>query len=309
MKKKNLNANLSQSSEIVHLRHRHNLAKLVRLSEKYAPYDGAFELPFDGLLAVRASQVQDEETFMVSKPGLCVVAQGAKAVASAKEVFEYDANKLVVYVAEVPIHVKIAKATPDEPYLCIVIPIEASMLAELISKVFPRGVPKRESTRAIYVGDCNYKIVDSTVRMLELIEQQDDMDLLIPLMVEEILIRLLRSPEGASIAQISIHDSNAYKISKVISWLKSNYTQSIKMEELAKIAGMSISSFHVHFKEVTTLTPLQFQKTLRLQEAKNLITSQMMDISSAALAVGYSSSTQFSREYARMFGVSPSKDS
>ena len=133
-------------------------------------------------------------------------------------------------------------------------------------------------------------------------------DTMSSLIIDEIIIRLLKSENGPAIAQIGIVDSNAHKVSKAITWMKENYKKSIKSEDLAKIAGMSLSSFHAHFKSITSMSPLQFQKTLRLYEAKNLIMSRTMDISNAAYEVGYASTSQFSREYSRCFGASPTKD-
>lgn len=158
------------------------------------------------------------------------------------------------------------------------------------------------------MGQNNLSIVRAAIRLMELIVDQKDADLLVPLMIDEILIRLLRGSIGSAIAQIGITDSNTPKISKAISWLKNNYNRTIKIEELAKIAGMSLSSFHTHFKKLTLMSPLQFQKILRLEEARNLMISKMMDVTSVSFHVGYSSVSQFSREYSRYFGRSPAKD-
>ena len=285
-----------------------DIHKLSRLLEKYAPHDDLFNLTEEGIHVVRSSKTMDEKSYILSTSGICLVPQGAKSISFAGSRFEYDESRMAVYAAEVPINVKIIKASKDKPYLCLVIPIDPHRLSELILKVFPHGVPKAEQTSALYVGNINPKILKSAVRLMELIEQQEDIDLLVPLVIDEILIRLLRSPTGASIAQIGMMDSYTVKVSKAISWLKDNYTNPIKMDKLADIAGMSISSFHIHFKAITSMSPLQFQKALRLQEARNLLRIQMKDVSSTAFKVGYASASQFSREYTRYFGIAPSKD-
>ncbi|MGV2830466.1 AraC family transcriptional regulator N-terminal domain-containing protein [Myxosarcina sp. GI1(2024)] len=287
---------------------REDLFKFAGLLEKYAPHDDRFDLNEEGLHIFRASKIADEETYLMSQPGICIIAQGAKSVSLANNHFEYDDSNLVVYAAEIPINVKIVRGSREEPYLCLVVPIDPHKLTDLILKVFPNGVPKTADTRAIYVGKSNPKIVRSGIRLMELIAEGKDADLLVPLVIDEILIRLLRSPAGASIAQIGITDSNTQKVAKAISWLKNNYNQPVKMETLAKIAGMSLSPFHIYFKKLTLMTPLQFQKTLRLEEARNLMMSKMMDVTNASLEVGYSSVSQFSREYTRHFGRSPAKD-
>ena len=285
-----------------------DLDALSRLLEKDAPNDDTFELTKEGLQIVRASKPDERQTYMLSLPGICIVPQGSKSVSLAQDSFEYGETSMVVYAAEVPINIQVTKASKDKPYLCLVIPIDPRRLGELIMKVFPNGVPKTDGVRAAYVGENNPKIIKSSIRLMELIEQQEDADLLVPLVIDEILIRLLRSPAGPSIAQIGITDSHAEKVSKAITWLKDNYAKPVKMEDLAKIAGMSASSFHTHFKNVTDMSPLQFQKTLRLQEARSMMLTKMMDVSSASYGVGYSSPSQFSREYSRFFGISPAKD-
>lgn len=285
-----------------------NLKKLAHLLEKYAPHDNRFDLTDDGLYIVKASKTTENKTYNISQPGVCIVAQGAKAVSLAQHSYEYNESNMVVYSAEVPMSAKITQASKEEPYLCLVIPIDPHKLNELILKVFPNGAPKADNVQAIYLGQSVPQIIKSAIRLMELIMAQEDVDLLVPLAIEEILIRLLRSPAGVDIAQIGITDSNTQKISKAISWLKEHYANPIKIEELAKIAGMSVSSFHTHFKTVTSMTPLQFQKALRLQEARNLMLTKSLDVSTVSYEVGYASSSQFSREYSRFFGVSPAKD-
>lgn len=285
-----------------------DLQELTRLLAKYAPHDDGFDLIKGGVKVFRESKQGAERTYMLSQPSICIVPQGAKSVTVSHNSFEYDCSKMVVYAAEVPMSVRVTQASQDKPYYCMVIPIDPATLSALNVKVFPKGIPKTRKASAVYVGDSNRRILKSAIRLMETIEQQEDVDLLAPLIIDEILIRLLRSPAGAAIAQIGVSDSHAEKISKAISWLKKNYAQTVKMDDLAKIAGMSVSSFHTHFKSLTQMSPLQFQKTLRLQEARNMIRVNMMDISSAAFSVGYASTSQFSREYSREFGVSPSKD-
>lgn len=285
-----------------------DLKKLTQLLEKYAPHDDDFPLTKDGLHVVRASKPSEEKTYVLSQPSLCIVPQGAKRVSYGVNGFEYDESKMVVYAAEIPISIKITKASKEKPYFCFIIPLQQRKLNALISKVFPNGLPKKEETKAVYVGDSNPKIIKSALHLMETIVDQEDVELLAPLIVDSILIRLLRSPAGPSIAQIGVTDSHAHKISKAITWLKENYKKPIKIEEMSEVAGMSSSMFHSHFKSLTSLSPLQFQKTLRLEEARNLMLTKMMDVSSASFEVGYASVSQFSREYSRHFGVSPSKD-
>lgn len=285
-----------------------DLKTLAKLIEKYAPHDGRFDLSVGGLHVIRTTKPSEIAMHTMATPGMCIVAQGAKCCSLAHQDFEYDETRLIVYAAEVPVAVKITKASNEEPYLCLIVDIDPHKLTDLIMKVFPHGVPKQQEAKAIYLGKSNGNIVKTAIRLMEIILQQEDADLLAPLMVDEILIRLLRSPSGPSIAQIGVTDSNAQKVAKAITWIKNNYAQSVKMDDLAKIAGMSVSAFHTHFKSVTSMSPLQFQKVLRLQEARNLMVTKALDVSTAGYEVGYSSPSQFSREYSRHFGISPAKD-
>jgi transcriptional regulator GlxA family with amidase domain len=152
------------------------------------------------------------------------------------------------------------------------------------------------------------RIVNAATRLVELMAQPGDAELLAPLVVDEILIRLLRGPIGVRVAQIGLADSGLHGVAKAVSWLRTNYSQHMKVEELAELAHMSVSSFHQHFKSVTSMSPLQYQKVLRLQEARRLMLSAMMDASTACWRVGYLSASQFSREYSRFFGSAPTRD-
>ena len=285
-----------------------DLKKLADLIARFAPHDGRFELSGYGLYVVKETKTTPETTRTMSQPGMCIVAQGAKRVSLAHRSFEYNESRMVVYAAEVPVGASIVKASPEEPFLCLVVPLDPQKLIELILKVFPHSLPKTPDTQAIYVGNSHPKIVTAAIRIMDLILQQEDADLLVPLVIDEMLIRLLRSSAGPAIAQIGITDSNAQKIAKTISWLKENYATTVRIEDLATIAGMSPSSFYSHFKSITSMSPLQFQKTLRLQEARNLMITRRVDVSNASLQVGYASLSQFSREYSRLFGYPPSKD-
>lgn len=294
----------NQSDNQAQLEFRTRLAKLI---SRCAPHDGLFDL-CPGVRLLRESSVDAHPARNISQPGMCIVAQGAKRVVLGDDVFEYDNSRMVVYSTEVPISASIIRASEDEPYLCLIVDMAPNKLAELSARAFPNGLPRVQHSRAIHIGPTNPKIVEAGIRLLNLFAEPDEADLLIPLVLDEIFIRLLQSDIGALVAQIGVTDSNLQKVSRAISWVRDHYAQPMKVDQLASQVNMSVSSFHQHFKAVTTMSPLQFQKELRLHEAKNLMLSKMMDVSSASLQVGYASVSQFSREYSRLFGVSPSKD-
>lgn len=283
-------------------------AKLAELISRYVPHDGYHDLPLKGVRLYRASVSDIDPTRDITNPGMCIIAQGAKRVVIGDDVFEYDNSRMAVYSTEVPVSAKIIDASKAVPYLCLIIDIEPQKLAELTLKAFPNGLPKIQHPRAIFIGKADPKIVDAGSRLLELLSQPEEAEFIQPLITDEIFIRLLRSEIGTLVAQIASKDSNLQRVSQAIKWIRDNFKEAIKVDDLAALCNMSTSAFHNHFKTVTSMTPIQFQKELRLHEAKHIMLTKMMDVSTACMHVGYSSVSQFSREYSRLFGVSPSKD-
>lgn len=285
-----------------------DLSRLVGLIKTYAPYDGSFEQKIPGVHAFRASKIHAAPSHGIAPSGLCIVAQGAKSVLLGREVFEYDASKMIVYSLDMPVSFQVTRASHAEPYLGLRLDLNTRRIAELVLKVYPHGLPPVRENRAIYLGRADAKIINAAIRLLELIPHPEEAGFLGPLIMDEILIRLLRSPLGPRVAQIGLKDSVFQGVSKVVAWLRENFTQPIKIENLAKLANMSASAFHQHFKAVTSMSPLQFQKVLRLQEARRLMLSGMMDAGISSRQVGYISASQFSREYGRFFGAAPTQD-
>ena len=215
---------------------------------------------------------------------------------------------MLVYSVDLPVTAQLTRASYSEPFLAFKLDIDPHKVAELVLKVYPHGLPRVHESRGVYVGQVNVSIIKAATRLLELMAEPGDAELLVPLVIDEILIRVLRSPIGVRVAQIGLGESSVHGIAKAVSWLRTNFSQPMKVEELAELAHMSVSSFHQHFKSVTSMSPLQFQKVLRLQEARRLMLSTMMDASNASSHVGYVSASQFSREYSRFFGSAPTKD-
>jgi AraC-like DNA-binding protein len=284
------------------------ITKLARLISAYAPGDGSFELRVPGVHASRASRTNRECFHNLRVPCLCLIAQGAKSVIVGQELYEYDASRMLVFSVALPIASQITQASHFEPYLGFRLDLEPQKIAELVLKVFPQGLPPVQERRAVYVSPVDASVVNAAIRLLECLAQPGDAELLAPLVVEEILIRLLRSPIGVRVAQMGFAESSVRRVAKAISWLRDNFSQPIKIEDLAGMVHMSVSSFHEHFKSVTSMSPLHYQKVLRLQAARRLMLSAMMDASAASLRVGYLSASQFSREYSRFFGSAPTRD-
>jgi AraC-like DNA-binding protein len=287
---------------------RNHDARLAGLLRAYAPHDGDFELHVPGVHAVRRSRTSTELMHGVQQPALCLVAQGAKRAMVGQEVFEYSPSRMIVFSVDLPVASQVTRASYAEPFLCFKLDLDPQEIATQALKVFPYGLPRAQEARAVYLGEADTHIFNAAVRLIELMARPGDAELLAPLIVDEILIRLLRGPMGARVAQIGLADSGLHGVAKAVSWLRSNFSQPMAVEDLAKLAHMSTSSFHQHFKSITSMSPLQFQKVLRLQEARRLMLSAMMDAGTASRQVGYASASQFSREYGRFFGDAPSKD-
>jgi AraC-like DNA-binding protein len=287
---------------------RPDTGKLARCIAAYAPYDGSFEMRVPGLFASRFSRVNRECVHALRLPSLCIVARGAKTVIVGQEVYEYDASRMIVFSVALPIGAQITQASRSEPYLALKLELDPQKIAELVLKVYPHGLPPVQERSAVYITPADASTIDAATRLMECLAQPGDTKLLAPLVMEEILIRLLRSRIGARVAQVGFAESSVHRVAKAISWLRANFSQPVKVEDLADLVHMSVSSFHEHFRSVTSMSPLQFQKTLRLQEARRLMLSTMMDASAASQRVGYLSASQFSREYSRFFGNAPTKD-
>ena len=283
-------------------------AKLARLIAAYAPHDGSFELRVPGLHASRFSRVNKECVHALRVSSLCIVAQGAKTVIVADEVYEYDASRVIVFSVALPVAAQVTRASHSEPYLSLRLDLDPRKIAELALKVFPHGLPPVQERSAVYLTAADAGMVNAATRLMECLGQPGDTELLAPLVMDEILIRLLRSNIGVRVAQIGFAESSVHRVAKAISWLRDNFSQPMKVEDLAEMVHMSVSSFHEHFKSVTSMSPLHYQKVLRLQEARRLMLSTIMDAGSASQRVGYLSASQFSREYSRFFGSAPTRD-
>ncbi len=282
------------------------LARLAALLAANAPCDGSFATCIPGLHAVRASTPSEELVHGLHRPALCIVAQGAKTVMLGDEAYDYDPSRMLVFSLDLPIAAMIRQASVAAPYLSFRLDFDQERLAELVLKAWPDGAPPLRQGRAVYVAQASEAIVDAAARLLALAAQPEDAALLAPLVHDEIVLRLLRGPFGARLAQLGRIEST--RVGKVVAWIRAHYDQPMRIGEMADLAHMSPSALHGHFKSLTSMSPLQFQKTLRLQEARRLMLSTGMDAGLACQRVGYVSASQFSREYARHFGSAPTRD-
>lgn len=239
---------------------------------------------------------------------VCLVAQGAKRVLLGDDNYLYDAQHYLITSVDLPAIVQVIEASPTKPYLGLSLTFELREVAQLmVEGNLPQPRPQ-QSSRGMATGLVTQQLQDAFVRLIDLLDDEKDIPILAPTIQREILYRLLVGEQGERLRQIATAGSQSHQISKAIGWLRSNYTKAVSMDELAGLANMSSSTFHHHFRSLTALSPLQYQKQLRLQEGRRLMLVERLDAANAAFQVGYESPSQFSREYSRMFGAPPLRD-
>jgi AraC-like DNA-binding protein len=242
------------------------------------------------------------------EPSVCLVAQGAKRVLLGDDTYVYDARHYLITSVHLPTIVQIIEASPDKPYLGLRLKFDLREVSQLmVDSNLPQPRPQ-QSNRGMATGEVTLSLVNAFVRLIDLLADEKDIPILAPVIQREIIYRLLVGDQGERLRQIATAGSQSQQIAKVIGWLKNNYALAISMDDLAAQANMSTSTFHNHFRSLTALSPLQYQKQLRLQEARRLMLAERMDAANAAFQVGYESPSQFSREYNRMFGAPPLRD-
>lgn len=283
-------------------------AELAQIMERHTGKDGAHSTPISGLRLFRAS-APSEPIHAIYEPSLCLVAQGDKQLMLGEDIFRYNPWQCLLASVDLPIVGQVTSATPETPYLGMSLSIDPGEIAALIVEASDLPAPRvRHSGRGLSVSPIATPLLDAILRLLRLLDTPPDIRVLAPLAMREILYRLLTGEQGAHLRQIASGSDHTQRVAAAISWLKRNYAQPFRIETLAREANMGSSNLHQHFKAVTAMSPLQYQKQLRLQEARRLMLGEAMDASTASFQVGYESPTQFSREYSRLFGAPPLRD-
>jgi AraC-like DNA-binding protein len=245
---------------------------------------------------------------IMHEPRICLIAQGAKRVRLGDETYLYDAHNYLISSVDLPIVVQIVTATKAKPYLGIVLRLNQRELAQLMVDGRLPLPPPRHSSRGIALGKVTLPLLAAFQRLIDLLAEPENIPILAPVIQREIFYRLLIGEQGARLRQIVSAGSQSHQITRAIQWLKENFTQPLHIDDLAALVHMSPSTFHHHFHTLTAMSPLQYQKWLRLNEARRLMLTERLDAATAALQVGYESPSQFSREYARLFGSPPRRD-
>lgn len=276
---------------------------IARWTEKGEIFDAAVP----GLSLFRREEVTEPVTGMY-EPSVCMVAQGAKRVQLGDEALVYDAHHFLITSVHLPTVVQVVEASPEKPYLGLRLMLDLREVSQLMldsSLPQPRA---QQSSRGMAVGAVTLPLVNAFQRLLDLLSEENDIPILAPMIKREIIYRLLMGDQGARLRQIVSAGSQSQQIARAIDWLKGNYASPLRIDDLATQVNMSTSTFHHHFRTLTAMSPLQYQKMLRLNEARRLMLSERLDATSAAFNVGYESASQFSREYSRLFGTPPLRD-
>ena len=284
-----------------------NLDDLRSAIAQFAPSDGVHATAIAGLLLMRISQPTTPSHGLIN-PLLCIVAQGKKRTIAGDRVMSYDANNFLVVSADTPIIGQVLEASPEAPYLCFKLDLDPASITELLIDVGGVGVGASEADASVSVSPLTPELIDAATRLVRLLASPDDIRVLAPMVKREILYRVLQTDQATRLQQIAVAESRLQQVNRAIGWIKTNYRETFAIETVAAEARMSPSSLHVHFKAVTAMSPLQYQKQLRLQEARRLMLAEAVDAASAGHRVGYDSPSQFSREYARTFGLPPLRD-
>jgi AraC-like DNA-binding protein len=278
--------------------------RTLALALAHAPGDGLHETALPGLRLIRAS-APAQPVPAIYEPGLVLVLQGRKQAQLGARVVHYDAMQcLIVPVTTLP-RGQVLQASAAKPYVCVRLSCETQALAELL---LDSDAPAAEGDAGLQVAPVTAPLLDAAGRLLQLLDHPQDLKALAPLVQREIFYRVLTGPLGPRLRALAQGDGVARRLNRVIEQLTRRYAEPISIDELAEVAHMSPSTLHLRFKQLTALSPLQFQKTLRLQQARRLMLGDGLDAASAAHRVGYESPSQFSREYRRLFGAPPRED-
>lgn len=271
--------------------------------DENTPENDTTAQPLPGLGLLRSTQTTELDATLY-EPVVCLIVQGAKEVRLGTHRVTVGAGASLVVSHDVPVVSRITAATAEQPYLAMIVVLDVSLLRSLYDEV-GEAAPAAAEANSLAAHDADASLLDCMSRYLALARKPVEAKVLAPLLLKELHFRLLMAPHGAMLRQLLRHDSHASAVTRAIAKIRRDFRSSLKVPELAREIGMSASSFHKHFKDITSTTPLQYQKELRLLEARRLLSSGGVSISDVAYQVGYESPNQFSREYSRKFGMSP----
>ncbi|MFD2370081.1 AraC family transcriptional regulator N-terminal domain-containing protein [Brevibacillus sp. GCM10020057] len=283
------------------------IQELAKIIGQLVREDGTHEMEIPGLSLIRTSQISDR-VHSVYEPSLCIVAQGSKVVVLGEENYRYDPCSYLIASVHLPITGQVLEASPEAPYLSLQLGFNMGQVLDVLRCSGEIKRTKRSPGRGLVVSRMNDALLDAVLRLVRLLDAPQDIPVLAESVIREVIYRVVQDEQNAALKQFALIGSHAQRITRVIERLNREFTQPLRVEELAEEARMSASSLYHYFKEVTGMSPIQYQKQLRLQEARRLMIAGGLEAAEAAFQVGYESPSHFSREYARKFGLPPGRD-
>ena len=280
--------------------------EMIRLITNKYKFEGEFQSEIPNL-DFYSSKTLSEQISIMYEPSICIILQGAKDVIFGNESYNYNEKEYLVASTHLPARIKIIKATQKEPYISLRIKFNLEEIHEVIKNINSSITPNdKHAEKGLCFNTINIELYESVFRLVKLLERpKEDINFLYPLLVREILYNLVKSKSGYFISKFSMDGTASNKIARVITKIKENFDEKLNIKELAETIDMSESSLYLHFKTITSMSPIQFQKKLRLEEAKQLLLLQNKEVNEVAFQVGYESPSQFSREFSRMYGMAP----
>lgn len=283
-----------------------NREKLVEILNARCIVDGANQVA-EGLHFYK-HQSSTQPLHGLYSPSICIIAQGAKEVQLGDERYRYDPAHYLLCSLDLPVVSQVVEASAEKPFLGLKLDLDPTLIASVSVEAGVMSGRNDSSVKSLAVSKLEGDLLDAFVRLFRLLDSPADFQMISPMVTREIVYRLLKSEQGPRLQQMAVFGGNSHRITKAVQTLRTRFAEALSIEDLASDLGMSSSSFHQHFKTVTSMSPLQFQKLLRLQEAKRLLLTEDLDASSAAMRVGYDDASQFTREYKRLFGDPPMRD-
>lgn len=281
-------------------------AELAALIARHARGEGIHATAIPALFLFRSTDGKTPQ-YAMYEPSICVIGAGSKEVRLGNEVFAYTRDRYLLVPVSLPITTRLLAASLTHPHLALHVTLDPTLIAGLLAEVDVPPMLRAQSGRGLSLGTLDPPLLDTTIRLVRLLDTPSAISVLAPLVLRELTYLLLTRPHADILQAMTVGSGNVYRIAAVIERLRRTYDQPVRIEDLAHDAHMSMSSLHTHFRALTTMSPLQYVKVLRLQAARNLILTEQADVSTAGARVGYRSRSQFSREYRRFFGASPSK--
>jgi AraC-like DNA-binding protein len=283
-----------------------NREELIQRILRAVPEDGVVQ-PLGGLFLARASRPL-ERVHSVVKPSFCVIAQGSKEILLGNSRYQYDPDHYLIATLELPRVSQVLEASPERPYLSFRLELDPSVVSSVMMEAGQFSAAERMDVLALDVSPMDANLQDAVVRLVRLLDAPAEAPVLMPLIMREIVYRLLNGDQGVRLRHLAVAGAHTPLIAKAVERLREDMSQPLRIEDLARELGMSVSGLHHHFKAVTAMSPMQFQKQLRLQEARRLMLSEDLDAASTAYRLGYHDAAHFNREYKSLFGIPPMRD-